>query len=63
MAEINKMSRQKLRQWIHNLEISIKQCDDPHNLELFKKWHKEACDEIIRRDTARMNYCKRNGIK
>ncbi|MBQ1997056.1 MAG: hypothetical protein II238_01260 [Alphaproteobacteria bacterium] len=62
MAQLNKMKRPQLVQWIQNLERSIKTCNDEHNRQLFTKWYNEAVNELHARDERCANYCKWKGI-
>lgn len=61
--KLEKMSRPNLLKWISNLEKSINYADCEYNKKLFEKFHKEATNELSRRDEARNAYCKRYNLK
>lgn len=61
---LKKMKAEALRKWIARLEMSLKLEQDPHNIELFKSWLKDAKEEQQARAERKKAYlrCKEKGM-
>lgn len=64
MSNISKLSRKQICDWIKKFEKAIATETDENNIKLYKKWKKEAENELLERDLRKEQYlkCKEKGL-